>query len=108
MTKPRFPGIAVILADGRAYTIAALPYPIRADLAQKHGETIALLEAGKSAPGEQEFVQDTVHAALLRNYPEMTLEQSKELIEGELQNNAVRMVIAALCHCISGRELSHV
>jgi hypothetical protein len=98
MTKPQYPGIAVRLSDGNDYVIPRLLYAARADLAQKHGETLARLEAGKRAPGEQNFVQDTAHAALVRNYPDLTPEQSSELIEGELQNGAVRMVVAGLCH----------
>ncbi len=107
MVRTRFPGIAVRLADGEQYVIPRLPYPIRADLEKRHAQTIALLQAGKPAPDELGFTQDAVFAALKLNYPEMTADRSSQLIEGELQNGAVRLVIAGLCRGVVSLGCAH-
>lgn len=98
MTKPRFPGIAVRLSDGNEYVIPKLLYAARADLEKRHPQPAA---------DELELIQDTVFAALKRNYPEMTLEQSNALIEGKLQDGALRLVIAGLCRGVVSLGCTH-
>lgn len=75
MSITKFPGVSVILA-GAAFVIPAL------SLRQIRGlqDRLAAYTGGMDA-SSTELVLDTVHAALTRNYPDLTLDQVAEWVD---------------------------
>lgn len=88
---PRFEGEIVNLA-GTDYTVPALSLRQVRELASKL-EKLDAEATGMPAAEQMEAVVDVLHAALSRNYPDMTKEQVLDLID---LGNMTSLVKAAM------------
>jgi hypothetical protein len=91
-------GTKVMLGETE-YTIPPLTLKALRKLAPKLKDLAGLATDGSNILGAEQLeqlglVSELVHAALLRNYPEMTLDQVEELLDTKNLNRVLGAVLA--------------